>query len=193
MTTTSTTGFVDVDTPSEYSLGVTEAWSTLHEAEYETCPNRPTDTRRRLRKPRPAPTDDTPASPEEVLARSEFNHTTCPSSFVPPASDVLGRGLRRLRSLPKISTTRKSFSPSPATTPTTETAAVPPMPPMPLPRSPSRSHSADKCPRSPALKKQRSMTKLVRESVEKLTRCHYGGRAGARRKDEWEHVHVCGV
>lgn len=63
MTTTSSTGYVDVETPSIYSRGDSETWSTLRELDLPSYPNRPVDTRRRLRKPKPLRGDSKPAKP----------------------------------------------------------------------------------------------------------------------------------
>jgi hypothetical protein len=180
MTTTSTTGYVDVDAPSEYSHGNTEEWTTLHETNFNSCPNRPLDNRRRLRKPRrPVRGDSAPASPEEVLARSEYNHTTTPIDETVPTWPADARGVRGLQALPRAS----NPSPYGAVFPDPQTTV--PLSPHP-PSSPVRSQTAAQSIKT--LRKQRSMTKLVKEGMEKLVRCH--GKGTCRKRDEWEHVYA---
>ncbi|EKM56277.1 uncharacterized protein PHACADRAFT_253318 [Phanerochaete carnosa HHB-10118-sp] len=204
MTTTSTTGYVDVDTPSVYSQDdSSEAWSTLHEPAPHTCPNRPADTRRRLRKqrpPGPLPGDSAPASPDEVLARPAYNHMTglAEGGGTPTGpAESLARGVRRLRSLPRISTkVPRGAEPSPTTSASDSTTVVPfpPMPPLPpvsplSPGSPARTHSGEKTTTLRTLRKPRSVTKLVREGVERL-RCHGRTSVSSWRTDEWENIFV---
>ncbi|GJE98341.1 hypothetical protein PsYK624_145690 [Phanerochaete sordida] len=190
MTTTSTTGYVDIETPSVYSQDGSETWSTLHESDPQTCPNRPMDTRRRLRKQRPLPGDSAPASPDEVLARTEYNfHARSPTECSPCKAEQATKGLPRLRSLPKIST-KVSRGASPCTAASETTTVVPlPFPAPPLPRMPPCPSGEPTLGRT--LRKPKSMTKLVREGVERLARCHGNGRCAVSswRTDEWEHVH----
>lgn len=85
MTTTSTTGYVDVDAPSIspsrlYGTPLSEAWSAVQGVEDGSCPNTRRSQSRRLKKPRPKFVPDMPpsppADPAEVLARTEYNHST---------------------------------------------------------------------------------------------------------------------
>ena len=150
-------------------------WSTLRDAGRETCPNRPIDTRRRLRKPRPVPGDAAPASPAEVLARVEYNHAASPSPCPCPVAE--NACVRRLKSLPRIriggaaGSSRLPPSPSPSSICTDK--MLPPLPPPPAFRAPQ---SPSPCPGSSStaggertLRKQRSGKDFVRE---KLARCH---------------------
>lgn len=121
MTTTSTTGYVDVETPSTYSyassshdISPSEAWSTLRSIDYESCPNRrpPADRGRRLQKPRKYLHVVDPADPAEVLARPMYNHTVQPPSrplphlTLPPKetedTNPLRQCVRKFKSLPKL-------------------------------------------------------------------------------------------
>ncbi|KAI0088918.1 hypothetical protein BDY19DRAFT_156824 [Irpex rosettiformis] len=121
MTTTSTTGYVDVETPSTYSyasslqeISPSEAWSTLRGLDYESCPNRrkPAERGRRLQKPRKYLHVGNPADPAEVLARPMYNHTVQPPTralphlTLPPKetenTNPLRQCVRKFKSLPKI-------------------------------------------------------------------------------------------
>ncbi|KAI0826332.1 hypothetical protein BC629DRAFT_1587152 [Irpex lacteus] len=161
MTTTSTTGYVDVDTPSTYSyatslqeISPSEAWSTVHGLDYESYSNRrkPAERGRRLQKPRKYLHVVNPADPAEVLARPMYNHTVQPPPRALPhltlphkaAEDTsptspLRQCVRKFKSLPKIP------RPSPPTVRTHKTSmssdtrpstselppALPPLPQLP--------------------------------------------------------------
>ena len=199
MTTTSTTGYVDVDTPSQYSRGDSETWSTLRGVAHRSYPNR-LPVPRRLRKPKPVPGDSAPASPDEVLARSEYNHTTSPVEPPFRPTDSLAKGLKRLKSLPKISVKPSRLQlprPSPTRSASLDTdKTLPPLParaPPPLPPpTPSSWRGRSVCPGERTPKKQRSMTQFVREGVEKLTKCHgknlIGGGGAVASKKYGEHT-----
>jgi hypothetical protein len=113
MTTTSSTGYVDIDTPSVYSYTTTvretspsEAWSTIHGPDLGSCPNRPVDRGRRLQKRRQGLHLHIPADPAEVLARPMYNHVSAQSSPAEPKdakeSPLTRHCLRRFKSLPKL-------------------------------------------------------------------------------------------
>ncbi|KAI0694496.1 hypothetical protein BC835DRAFT_1415253 [Cytidiella melzeri] len=211
MTTTSTTGYVDIDTPSVYSYTTTvrattpsEAWSTIHGYNFQSCPNRPPDRGRRLQKPRRGLHVVIPADPAEVLARPTYNHVFAEPQSAPSAeavrTPVARQCLRKFKSLPKLprpsptSSHRspKSSWPNPETevpqsippssslqrTSTrtandqsyaTSNTRMPPSPPMPppsayVPPSPTRGR--------PQLRRQKSIAKVVMDSVGRLTsRC----------------------
>lgn len=201
MTTTSTTGYVDVETPSVYSQGESEAWSRIGEPHFGSYPNKPRDTRRRLRKPKPLRGSEVPARPDEVLARAEFNHAVSPVEPAHRPAETLVRGIRRLRSLPRVGS-KARLSPTATTTTmassVTAAVAAPPLPRRAPPTSfPLASFPLEAFPHPPGspeptpsaatsgrtLGRQRSMTQLVKEGVERLTRCH-----GRGKRDGWEHV-----
>lgn len=188
MTTTSTTGYIDIDSPSVYSYTTTvagtttEAWSTLQGVDFESCPNRPGERGRRLQKPRRGAHVLIPADPAEVLARPTYNHV---SETVPDDRPCL----RRFKSLPKLPriTTRipqkSSISPTtaspasslpdtprPVASPQSQSQSPHSIPPSSFPShyppSPSRTCGRGQ---APQLRRQKSMAKVVIDSVGRLT------------------------
>lgn len=192
MTTTSTTGYVDVESPSVHSymhpymaaaadLVTSEAWSTLQEIDFESYPNRADEHGPRLQKPHRGARILTPADPAEVLARPTYNHVSETVSNDCPC-------LRRFKSLPKLPRTYTHSPPKSSVSPTTQPSATAlPVTSRPTaspqstsqnPRSAPRSTFPSRFPRSssgtvgcgqaPQLHRQKSMAKVLIDSFGRL-------------------------
>ena len=147
MTTTSTTGYVNVETPSVSGTQApsappfrsdgtpSEAWSSGIEG---PLPN--TKRNRKLRKLRPLTQVTLPADPAEVLARTQYNHTVSRSDASSPHSE-----------------------------------------------SPSSYAAEHAAPAAKNLKRQKSMVKVVKDTVDRLTRCRRGSESS---DDMWVCVNV---
>ncbi|KAI0341307.1 hypothetical protein BDW22DRAFT_289233 [Trametopsis cervina] len=195
MTTTSTTGYIDIDTPSVYSYATTaregppsEAWSTLQDLDFASAPNRPVERGNRLHKPRRGLHVHIPADPAEVLARPTYNHVSPPRSATERTETPVGtrQCLRRFKSLPKlprmsstIRSPKSSTSPSEMTHTSSSTSSpqsLPPLPPLvrghsaidsPVVNTPPGSSNPSPIPLigRPPLRRQKSVAKVVMDSV----------------------------
>lgn len=171
--------------PTMENMSASESWSTLQGIGFESCSNRPADCGRRLQKPRRGAHVVVPADPAEVLARPTYNHV----------SETIGDDrtarpcMRRFKSLPKLPRISTCVSRKSSASPNREssTSGLPETPtPVVQQQSPSRSHSSvppscwnPSTPSSPSqsggrgqtshLRRQKSMAKVVIDSVGRLT------------------------
>lgn len=197
MTTTSTTGYIDIDSPSVYSYTSTvqapplsEMWSTLQGLDFKSSPNKRAQRRRRLQKPRRGLHVLMPADPREVLARPAYNHVTeqtksSPSSSNPPEALHGRHFLKKFKSLPKLplitpfpksatppiqtlSSGSPATSPSPSQLATTENMVETPVTSYLAPTPARRPSHIGDC-GCPPLRRQKSMAKVVLDGVGRLT------------------------